>query len=66
MDKVPITCWGRLYVCGVFTACVALRRPWLVLYIGKYWIERVCAWMKTKSPSSGRDGRVCPSAENPN
>ena len=41
LDEVPITNWGRVYVCGVFTLYVVWKRPWLVLKISKYWAERL-------------------------
>ena len=41
LDDVPITNWGRAYVCGVFTIFVLCKRPWLVLKISHYWVSRL-------------------------
>jgi len=53
LDKVPITSWGRLYVCSWFTLCVVKRRPSLLGSIVKYWAVRVttrkCSYKNTVS-----------------
>ena len=41
LDEVPITNFGRFYVCTIFTVRVLRHRPRIVLGVLNYWVCRV-------------------------